>query len=154
MAHPEEIRESEGSINDRGSALALEEGSINAIRPAINAGAKCLSAVKAEEEFKDSAEPVVNAKCDSYRSGSGSGSGRQFSVINGFQSLEQFEDGNQEPFASVVEPMKTPGQMNCTEDDDEDCNLDPTEELGLPQAPVEHAGVQNKNPAAFGQSFK
>jgi len=82
------------------------------IRPAINIGAKCLSDFKGAEEFKDSVEPVPNTKCDSYRSGSGSGSGRQFSVIHSFQTPDYIEDGNQEPFATVEGAMESSGQMN------------------------------------------
>ena len=86
---------------------AQEEGSINAIKPTINAVGKCLAEVSApQEEFKDQAEN--NARCDSFRSGSGSASGRQFNVIGGFTE----EESSQAPFEPEKGAVGSSGQMN------------------------------------------
>ena len=96
----EEYRESKirESVEGIRRSVCSEEGSVNAaIKPAINAGGKCFAEVNAiAEEFKDSVE--TNAKCDSFRSGSGSANGRQFNVINGFTQ----EDGSRAPFEPVA----------------------------------------------------
>ena len=80
-------------------SVCSEEGAVNAaIKPAINAVGKGKYFAEVNtipEEFKDSVEQ--NGKCDSFRSGSGSASGRQFNVINGFTQ----EDASLAPF----EPM-------------------------------------------------
>ena len=105
---PEESRESEvrESMVMRRSVCS-EEGSVQAIKPAINAGGKCFAEVNAiPEEFKDSVEP--NVKCDSNRSGSGSASGRQFNVLNGFTE----EDGSRAPFEPVVCAQEASEHMN------------------------------------------
>ena len=91
------IRESAEGIR---RSVCSEEGQVNAaIKPAINAGGKYFAVINAiPEEFKDSVEQ--NAECDSFRSGSGSGSasGRQFNVLNGFTQ----EDGSRAPFEPVA----------------------------------------------------
>ena len=105
---PEEARESqvrESMVLRR--SVCSEEGSVQAIKPAINAGGKCFAEVNAiPEEFKDSVES--NVKCDSNRSGSGSASGRQFNVLNGFTE----EDGSRAPFEPVLGAQEASEHMN------------------------------------------
>ena len=105
---PEEARESqvrESMVLRR--SVCSEEGSVQAIKPAINAGGKKFAEVNAiPEEFKDSVES--NVKCDSSRSGSGSASGRQFNVLNGITE----EDGSRAPFEPVVGAQEASEHMN------------------------------------------
>jgi len=132
----EEVRESEGSINDRGSSL--EEGQVNKIDSVVplkckTSPVKCYSDVKVEE-FKDSVEGELRpVRSNSNRSGSGSG--RLHNGIKSFIDPITEADDSSSPFASVGLALSASGELNVVEDED-DCNAEDTEEHVRHKVPV------------------
>ena len=90
-------RESDGSLNNRGSNINSEEGSINVIQPPLNAGRGLPN--RSDEEFKCS--EVVVGPLDSDSPSSGNGHTRQ--PLGSFIKLG---DEEKDPFLNNEEPAK------------------------------------------------
>lgn len=153
----EDIRESEGSLNDRGSALDQqhdeEEGNVNQIQSSIKVGGKCFSDVKIEEHKDHSKSKSASDMLDSHRSGSGSG--RLHNVIGSF--VDPADNNEEDPFASDSFPAVITSSehlKNFNELEEYDCDAGDTDEHGPKQIPFEtsHSAVQNRNHDTIGRS--
>lgn len=142
----EELRESEDSLNDRTSNL---EGSVNKIGSIMP---ERYNSEFKTETFKDSVQSRLGlGRCDSKRSGSGSG--RQHSGIKSFIEVEQ-EDGNDGPFATAETPT-----FHAEDIDEEDCNADDIDEHGAQNVPAEQSikgkplNIHTNRSASSGHEF-
>ncbi len=126
----EEVRESEGSF-DRGSSL--EEGRVNQINSVVppllqsqSSPKKCFSDVK-YEEFNSSVEGELSRpmRCDSNRSGSGSG---RLQPVRSFINPETEVDDGTSPFSRGEQAMDASEELKDDDEEDEQCNAEFTDE--------------------------